>query len=217
MHDPTTAPLVAEIERLQHELERANESIDEKIDRLEDAGLGVVSLTKQLEDTREKILALEDEVGRLSRREDRRTQRLEKLRCQKCRVKVDTRSLQTRSADERPVRIYDLKRLGCSRPLSSFIDPRDLEEASEPPTPPTKSSEKLRADLHAVTEQLTGMKRQWDDERRKLLGENASLKDATSRLNNEVRQAKSDMRRLADTERTKAGVQGVSARNRGKM
>lgn len=53
------------------------------------------------------------------------------------------------------------------------------------------------------------MKRQWEDERRKLVGENATLKDATSRLNAEVRQAKSDIRRLADTERTKAGTQGV--------
>ncbi|EKM50608.1 uncharacterized protein PHACADRAFT_152721 [Phanerochaete carnosa HHB-10118-sp] len=194
VHDATAAPLVAEIERLQQELERANEDIDEKIDRLEDAGLGVVSLTKQLEDARERIHALEDEVGRLSRREERRVQRLEKLRCQKCRVKVDTLSLQMRSADE-----------------SSLVDPRDIEEVSEPPTPPTKTSEKLRADLKAVTEQLANMKQQWDGERRKLLGENASLKDTTNRLNLEVRQAKSDMRRLADTDRTKASTQGDMA------
>lgn len=173
-----------------------------------------MSLTKQLEDAREKILALEDGVGRLSRREERRMQRLEKLRCQKCRVKVDTRSLQTRSADERSVCICGHEWLSHSCPLSSFIDPRDLEEISEPPTPPTKSSEKLRADLQAVTEQLASMKHQWDDERRKLLGENASLKDATDRLNAEVRQAKSDMRRLADTERTKAGSHGVSPGSR---
>jgi chromosome segregation ATPase len=101
INDATAAPLVAEIERLHLELERANESIDEKLDRLEDAGLGVVSLTKQLEDAREKIIALEDEVARLSRREERRTQRLEKLRCQKCHVKVDTWVLQQRTADER--------------------------------------------------------------------------------------------------------------------
>lgn len=197
MHDATAAPLVAEIERLQLELERANESIDEKIDRLEDAGHGVISLTKQLEDAREKIVTLEDEVGRLSRREERRVQRLEKLRCQKCRVKVDTRALQSRSADE-----------------SSLIDPRDIEEAIEPPTPPTRTSEKLRADLQAVTEQLANMKRQWDEERRKLLGENASLKDVTNKLNAEVRQAKSDMRRFADSERSKAGVQGELERAR---
>lgn len=56
------------------------------------------------------------------------------------------------------------------------------------------------------------MKQQWDDERRKLLGENATLKDATSRLNAEVRQAKNEARRFGDTERTKIGIQGVSSR-----
>ena len=96
MHDATSAPLMAEISRLQHELQLANESIDEKLDRLEDAGIGVVSLTNELEDARAKIIALEDEIGRLGRREQRRTQRLEKLRCQKCRMKVDVRALQQR-------------------------------------------------------------------------------------------------------------------------
>lgn len=101
MHDATAAPLIAEIERLQSELERANESIDDKLDRLEDAGLGVVSLTRQLEDAREKITALEDETRRLSRREERRLQRLQKLRCQKCHIKVDMRFLQRSSPDDR--------------------------------------------------------------------------------------------------------------------
>lgn len=82
---------------------------------------------------------------------------------------------------------------------------------SEPPNPPTNTTEKLREDLQAVNDQLSSMKRQWDDERRKLVGENATLKDATHRLNAEVRQAKSDMRRLADTERTKAGTADVSS------
>ena len=82
--------------------------------------------------------------------------------------------------------------------------------ASEPPTPPTKTTERLRADLKKVNDQLANMRRQWEDERRKLMGENASLKDTTNRLNAEVRQAQSDMKRLADTERTKVGTQGVS-------
>lgn len=93
---------------------------------------------------------------------------------------------------------------------SSVIDPADLDLASEPPTPPTKTSERLRKDLQAVNEQLAAMKRQWDEERRKLLGENASLKDATSRLNAEVRQAKNDIKQYASGERSKVGLQGVS-------
>ena len=84
---------------------------------------------------------------------------------------------------------------------------------SEPPTPPTRTSEKLRADLDAVNSQLASMKQQWDQERRKLLGDNAALQDATSRLNAEVRQAKTDIQRYAESEHTnekvKADIQGV--------
>ena len=96
-------PLISEINRLQRELDRANESIDDKLDKLEDAGLGVVGLTRKLEDARAKIISLEDEISRLSRKEERRLQRLNRVRCQKCNVKVDLRSLA--SADERYVLI----------------------------------------------------------------------------------------------------------------
>ena len=87
--DSTHAPLVAEIERLQKELDRANDSIDDKLDKLEDAGLGVVGLTKKLEEARGRIRTLESELSRLSRQEERRVKRLQRLRCQKCKVKVD--------------------------------------------------------------------------------------------------------------------------------
>jgi predicted nucleic acid-binding Zn-ribbon protein len=87
--DPTISPLITEISRLQRELDRANESIDDKLDKLEDAGLGVVGLTKKLEDARSKISALEDEIARLSRREERRIRRLQRARCQKCHTKVN--------------------------------------------------------------------------------------------------------------------------------
>ncbi|KAI0339572.1 hypothetical protein BDW22DRAFT_1399775 [Trametopsis cervina] len=191
MNDATASPLIAEIERLQQELEQANESIDDKLDRLEDAGLGVVSLTNQLEDARSKIISLEENVARLQRREERRIQRLEKLRCQKCRVKVDVRALQVRASGDE----------------SSFIDPADLSMEDEPETPPTKTTERLRADLQAVNTQLASMKQQWDSERRRLLGENATLKDAASRLNAEVRQVKDEVKRYSETERGKAGMQ----------
>ena len=98
MHDPSVSPLVSEIARLQCELDRANESIDEKLEQLEDAGFGVVNLTQQLEDARARIATLDDEVARLSRKDDRRTRRLQKMRCSKCRTKVDFRSI---DADER--------------------------------------------------------------------------------------------------------------------
>jgi chromosome segregation ATPase len=98
MHDPTVAPLVSEIARLQSELDRANESIDEKLEQLEDAGLGVVSLTRQLEDSKARVSSLEDEIARLVRKDDRRTRRMQKMRCLKCRTKVDFKDI---DADER--------------------------------------------------------------------------------------------------------------------
>lgn len=102
MNDPTVSPLVVEIARLQQELDRANESIDDKLDQLEDAGLGVVELTKRLEDARDHIAALEDEIARLMRRDERRYHRLQRVRCLKCRAKVDLRGLQrTDIGDER--------------------------------------------------------------------------------------------------------------------
>jgi len=98
-HDPSMTPLVSEIRRIQGELDRANDSIDDKLDKLEDAGLDVVGLTKKLEDARTKIVVLEDEIARLSRKEERRMRRLARSRCQKCNIKLDLRHLT--GADER--------------------------------------------------------------------------------------------------------------------
>ncbi|KAH8103946.1 hypothetical protein BXZ70DRAFT_923662 [Cristinia sonorae] len=192
MNDPSAAPLFAEIERLQHELDRANQSIDEKLDRLEDAGHGVVGLTKQLEDAKETMVILESDMARLSRREERRLRRLEKLRCQKCRIKVDLKGLTSSIGDE-----------------SSILEASMFSLPEEPPTPPTKTSERLRTDLQAVNRKLTDMQRQWEDERQKLTGENAVLQDATKRLNAEVRNAKSELQRLAEIE--SAGERGRNA------
>ncbi|THH27181.1 hypothetical protein EUX98_g7008 [Antrodiella citrinella] len=192
INDPTTAPLFQEIERLQQELDRANESIDEKLDRLEDAGLGVVSLTNLLEDAKGRIRTLENQIDRLTRREERQHRRLEKLRCQKCRIKVDLKGLTSSIGDE-----------------SSILEASTMSLPEEPPTPPTKTSEKLRINLQAVNRQLAAMQDQWEEERHKLTGENAVLQDATKRLNAEVRNAKSELQRYVETER--AGERGKAA------
>jgi len=62
--------------------------------------MGVVGLTKKLEDARSKVVSLEDEIARLTRREDRRMRRLARARCQKCSVKLHLIQL---DADERCV------------------------------------------------------------------------------------------------------------------
>ncbi|CCM02679.1 uncharacterized protein FIBRA_04784 [Fibroporia radiculosa] len=196
INDPTVSPLVAEIARLQSELDRANESIDDKLDQLEDAGLGVVGLTQQLEDARSKINYLEDEIARQGRKEDRLHQRLQRLRCIKCHTKVDVSGLQQANNGD----------------ASSILEMSTSSLLSEPPTPPTKTSEALRANLREVTSQLASMKKTWQEEKRQLLGEKAVLQDATTRLNAEVRDAKNEVRKLVETERAgekaRAGIQG---------
>jgi hypothetical protein len=91
--DASVAPYVAEIQRLERELGRANESIDEKLDRLENAGFGNVELEMRLNNERAKTVALEEDIARLDRREERRLRRLAKAKCPRCRQIVDLRSL----------------------------------------------------------------------------------------------------------------------------
>jgi chromosome segregation ATPase len=112
--DPSVAPLLAEINRLQRELDRANESVDDKLDRLEDAGHGVIGLTRQLSDARAKIVVLEEQLARLGRRETRRLKRLERARCGKCRTKMDLRHLERAAVgDERQVLILSDIQVEC--------------------------------------------------------------------------------------------------------
>ena len=86
---------------------------------------------------------------------------------------------------------------------------------AEPPTPPTRTSEALRAELQEVNVQLQIMRRGWEDERRQLMGDNAVLQDAAMKLNAEVRNVKDELRKYASAERAgereRAGIEGVSA------
>lgn len=62
-----------------------------------------------------------------------------------------------------------------------FLSSLDVSRSglpSNPPTPPTKTSDALRLDLRAVNQQLDSMKQRWEDEKRQLLGEKAVLQDA---------------------------------------
>ena len=72
---------------------------------------------------------------------------------------------------------------------------------SNPPTPPTRTSEALRLDLRAVNQKLDVMKQRWENEKRQLLGEKAVLQDAANRMDMEVRTAKDEAKRAAETVR----------------
>jgi chromosome segregation ATPase len=173
--DPGAAPLLAEIVRLQDALDAANASVDAKLDALEDVGLDALGLTRQLADTRERAAALEEERARLLRREARRTRRLERARCGKCRTKVDVRLLEVGDDDERWVTTVRSRERMLTRLCGSSMDLSASLALTEPPTPPTRTSEALRTDLRAVNAELERMKGAWAAERRRLLGENAAL------------------------------------------
>ncbi len=70
MYDKTgeiyPTPLLAEISSLQKQLDIANESIDDKLDKLEEAGLGVTDLTKALDEARSRIANLEVQLMHLT-------------------------------------------------------------------------------------------------------------------------------------------------------
>lgn len=84
---------------------------------------------------------------------------------------------------------------------------------SEPPTPPTRTTEALRANLKSVNTHLETLKKDWEQERQALLGEKAVLQDATNRLNVQVQTARDEIKKAVESERAGeravAGAQGV--------
>ena len=98
--------------------------------------------------------------------------------------------------------------------LGSSMDVSRDNLPTEPPTPPTRTSEALKANLQSVNTHLDELKRQWEAERKKLVGEKAVLEDAASRLHNHVKDTRDDTRRVAESnraiERAKINAQTVS-------
>lgn len=72
--------------------------------------------------------------------------------------------------------------------MNSTVDFSILSYASE--STPAKTSESLKAEVKVVNRELALMKKEWHEERRRLLGDNAVLKDAASRLNHQMQDAK---------------------------
>ena len=175
--------------------------------------MDVVNLTRLVDDGRARIAALEDDITRLSRKDDRRTRRLQKIRCGKCRTKIDVRSI---DADERYVCYMKkfLIRSGLTREGCSLPDLSTSSLPSNPPTPPTRTSEALKADLRAVNQQLEDMKEQWEREKKQLLGEKAILQDTAHKLDLQIRNARDEVRRSAESgkaaQKAKVSVQAVS-------
>lgn len=85
----------------------------------------------------------------------------------------------------------------------SSVDMSKDQLPREPPTPPTRTSEALKANLQSVNKHLEELKKQWEAEKKKLLGEKAVLEDAANRLNSQVKNTKDEARKNA--EQTRAG------------
>jgi len=83
----------------------------------------------------------------------------------------------------------------------------------EPPTPPTRTSEALKANLQSVNKHLDELKNQWEEEKKKLLGEKAVLEDAANRLNGQVKSSKDEARKFVEShranEKSRANAQSV--------
>jgi myosin protein heavy chain len=81
--------LAARLIEVDARLVEANESIDQKLDKLEAAGTETINLTKNLYLSKEKITSLERELARLGRREERLIKKLQRCRCAKCHMRFD--------------------------------------------------------------------------------------------------------------------------------
>jgi chromosome segregation ATPase len=77
------------IDVLRNELAQANDHVDDKLEQLESAGIDIIALTKQLETQKDRNVELQQEISRLSRREDRIVKRLERCKCEKCGKRFD--------------------------------------------------------------------------------------------------------------------------------
>jgi hypothetical protein len=204
------SPYVRQIAALERELAHANESVDDKIDKLEEVGHGVVVLNTKLGDAVTRVGVLENEVARLERREERRTRRMKKVKCLKCGGGLDLSAVfRVGDGDQRYLfLIYFVRliRLGAySRVLcSSVVDATaSLAVATDSPAPSAaKSSDVLRSALKTVNEQLDFLKSQWEGDKNRLLGERDVLREAGKR-------AEEDKARRARDEKKRVGVEAV--------
>ncbi|KAJ1306732.1 hypothetical protein OPQ81_007720 [Rhizoctonia solani] len=172
--------LAARLIEVDARLAEANESIDQKLDKLEVAGTETINLTKNLYLSKEKITSLERELARLGRREERLIKKLQRCRCTKCHMRFDASAVAQWAETTSPSISEDL--------------------ATEPPTPETKTTRNLQSALAAANSQLEKMRAEWQ----KLGQENAALREAGRQEVQLARQAEAEMKRQLEDERKRA-------------
>ncbi|CAE6516063.1 unnamed protein product [Rhizoctonia solani] len=172
--------LAARLVEVDARLMEANESIDQKLDKLEAAGTETINLTKNLYLSKEKITSLERELARLGRREERLIKKLQRCRCTKCHMRFDASAVAQWAETTLPSMVDDLP--------------------TEPPTPETKTTRNLQSALAAANSQLENMRTDWQ----KLGQENAALREAGRQEAQLARQAEAEMKRELEEERRRA-------------
>ncbi|GEM07355.1 prefoldin and Pericentrin/AKAP-450 centrosomal targeting domain protein [Rhodotorula toruloides] len=188
----TISPLLAQIHELENvidmlksQLSDANAQIDNKLERLEAAGSGTISLAGQLSDAQSRIAQLEDELERLlgaGGSLERVRTRLSKIHCPECQASFDAnKSVQLR-----------ISRSGVT-----------LSESSMP-----SSTQSLKASLASVNAKLDGLRvenevLQGQASRSKdLVAEKAALQTQYDALQRELRQARDEIAVLETDLRT---------------
>ncbi|CUA78211.1 early endosome antigen 1 [Rhizoctonia solani] len=172
--------LAARLVEVDARLVEANESIDQKLDKLEAAGAETINLTKSLYLSKEKITSLERELARLERREERLIKKLQRCRCTKCHMRFDASAVAQWAETTLPSMVDDLP--------------------TEPPTPETRTTRNLQSALAAANSQLENMRTDWQ----KLGQENAALREAGRQEAQLARQAEAEMKRELEEERKRA-------------
>ncbi|KAG8904159.1 hypothetical protein FRB99_002176 [Tulasnella sp. 403] len=172
-------PLQHEASELMQQLQAANDRLDAKFEELQRNGLQGVSLTKQLDDAREKGVALQSEVERLLRREERLLKRLERCRCLKCGRRFDASGLASwaKSGNQR---------------LGLATDP--ATDSSLTINTSSKSTTAIKATLANTNAELATLKAQRD----LLQNERQTLEDQARKLNLDVERANSKAQRAAE-------------------
>lgn len=84
--------------------------------------------------------------------------------------------------------------------FSLSYDASGLELGAEPPTPPSKTTEVLKAQLQAANASLE-----------KLRGDMEDLQASNKRLNSKIRETKEESKKAMESNRAKSNVQSVSS------
>ncbi|KAG8927962.1 hypothetical protein FRC02_007546 [Tulasnella sp. 418] len=78
------SPILSQLEKMQNELVQAYDKVDDKMDKLQQAGRETMKLKVTVSDLEGKLTSLESEVEILKGKEDRLKERLTRWRCRTC-------------------------------------------------------------------------------------------------------------------------------------